>query len=291
LPGQAAAAAFQYLRVMTSAASEDDWTVFAALVATTHPVSKYGGFQLSEQNLEQMVAALSSGKLPMLGHHDWSKPVRTRNVLASVVTLEDGEKGVRLECEVQSQDLDAVGEIGGMSFTTFAPLGRVEGPHVGQPDLRLSADAAAFSEADIARASELMAEIAPVEARLLFQFNALETARFVLELGYIVVLTLGPNLAASAIWDGVRHLIIHRRHSPELGAKTRIEMVTPLSDGREVIGLIDTNDPETARLALRTYARSVEIAAGANEPRVVIQWQAEHQEWDNGSSGGTQEPS
>lgn len=70
---------------------------FEAIVATSHRVEKYGGVALADSALSQMVEALNSGKLPMIGHHDWTKPIRTKDVEATLVTLDDGERAVGVQ--------------------------------------------------------------------------------------------------------------------------------------------------------------------------------------------------
>jgi hypothetical protein len=228
-----------------------------------------------------MAEALNSGSLPMIGHHDWTQPIRTRNVRAWVTDLEDGENALRLEAEVRGGDLAAAGEVGGMSFTTFAPLGEALGPHPDSAPVRLSADAAAFEELDIARACELISELAPAKARLLFQFNALEVSRIVIEVGYPLVASLGPNLAASAIWDGLKHLLSKRKRPKQTGPATRIELCTPITEGNEVIGIIDTDNPEVARLALEKYSESVQVAADLERTRAVLRWLSHERRWDD----------
>ena len=66
------------------------WVALEAIVATTHRVEKYGGIRIAENALQQIVDALNAGTLPMIGHHDWTKPIRTGDLEASIVELVDG---------------------------------------------------------------------------------------------------------------------------------------------------------------------------------------------------------
>jgi len=88
----------------------------------------------------------------MIGNHDWTRPIRTNDLDATLVTLEDGERAVRLTGLVHQADLEAVGEIGGMSFSSFEPTGRADGPNRDAPALKLSADAGWFDDETIGEA-------------------------------------------------------------------------------------------------------------------------------------------
>lgn len=254
--------------------SDEAWVSFEAIVATTHRVDKYGGVALADSALSQMVEALNSGQLPLIGHHDWTKPLRTKELVASLVTLDDGERAVKLVGLVDQGDWDAVGEIGGMSYSACEPLGRVDGPNPQADPLQLSADAAWFDDQSIAEACSVMSRLAPVEGARLLQFSAADIARVIVEIGYAYVATLGPGLATNALWDGIKYLLLHRRARAEATSAphTRIEMRTPLPTGGEVVGIIDTEVPSVASEALATYAHSVTSAfeSGEQGKRIAV---------------------
>jgi len=151
------------------------WVALEVIVATTHRVEKYGGVQLAESALQQIVDALNAGTLPMIGHHDWTKPIRTRDLEASIVELTDGEKAVRLVGLVHQDDWEAAGQIGGMSFTTFDVFGIAEGPHApGTEPVKLAADAGWFTDEDIGAACSLISQLAPTEAARILQFSVVD---------------------------------------------------------------------------------------------------------------------
>lgn len=252
------------------------WVALEAVVTTTHRVEKYGGVQLAEGALQQIADALNSGTLPMIGHHDWTKPIRTRDLEASVVALGDGEKAVRLIGLVHQDDWDAVGQIGGMSFTTFEPLGMAGGPHpAGTDQVKLAADAGWFTDEDIGAACSVMSQLAPAEGFRLLQFSAVDLARISLELGLTYVIAWGPGITQNAIWDGLKYLMLHRlKRTPvgEIQSPTRIELVTPLPSGA-VTAVIDTSDPDVAERALAAYSDAVARAAeSAPQVKQVIVW-------------------
>jgi hypothetical protein len=252
---------------------DEAWVPFKVIVATTHRVEKYGGVALADGALMQIVDALNGGELPMIGNHDWTRPIRTNDLDATLVTLEDGERAVRLTGLVHQGDLDAVGEIGGMSFSSFEPTGRADGPNRDAPALKLSADAGWFDDETVGEACSIMSELAPVEGARLLQFSAVEDARVILEMGYPFVMALGTGLATNAVWEGIKHLLARRqkRDGDSQTSRTRIELVTPMLTG-EVIAIVDTTDAAIVSQALATYATAVAAAteSGSKGRHVVV---------------------
>jgi hypothetical protein len=265
--------------------TDDAWVPFEAIIATSHRVEKYGGVALSDSALTQMVDALNTGQVPMIGKHDWTKPIRTKDVEATLVTLDDDERAVRLTGLVDQRDWAAVGQIGGMSFSTTEPIGRADGPNPDAPPLTLSADAGWFDDETIGEACSIMSVLAPVNGARLLQFTAVDDARVVLEIGYNLLVTLGPGIATNAVWDGIKYLLLHRKDRPgdTAASHTRIELDTDLASGK-VIGVIDTSDPAVASAALATFAEVVTRAAevASRERHVIV--------WREGESGGTWVP-
>lgn len=253
-----------------------EWLELEGIMATTHKIEKYGGFQLDEDALQRMAEALNSGRVPLLGQHDWGKPVRTQQMSARIIRRPDGESELRISVLVHAEDWDSAGEIGGMSFSVFEPIGRADGPHKDADPLRLGGDAAWFDDETISAACVVMSALAPVEGSRLYQFSAVHDLKVVLDLGYDLVQALGPSLAASAIYDGVKLMlrsVIGRRDDLVAVPTTRIELSTTLPSG-SVVALIDTPDSETARRALETYSRALAAAARvAPAPeRQVLMW-------------------
>jgi hypothetical protein len=252
---------------------EEAWVSFEAVVATTHTVSKYGGVALTDAALTKMADALNAGSIPMLAEHDWTQPMRAKEVVAEVVTLDDGERAVRIRGRVIEADWRGAGDLRGFSFSGFEELGRAEGPNPEAPSIFLAGDAAWFEDEVIGTACSMMCSLAPLDGSRLYQFAAADEARAVLELGYSLVLALGPGLATSAIWDGLKYLLLHRRQTPTGDTDTtRIELRTILPNG-EVIAVVHTTDPTTAAQALEAYSVAVrEAVTAATGPRHVIVW-------------------
>ncbi|QGN33941.1 hypothetical protein [Microlunatus sp. Gsoil 973] len=233
---------------------------------------------LSDQMLYEMLDALNSGSMPVIGQHDWTKPLRTMDLEARLVVMDDGERAVRLTGLVDQDDWDSAGPIGGMSFTAMEKIGHAEGLHPDREPISLSADHGWFDDDAIAQASTIMSQVVPVDGNRLLQFTAMELVRVVIEISYNTLVLLGPNLASSAIWDGLKYLLTHRKtrdgceHAP-----SRIEISTDLGSGK-VVGIIDTADPKIARAGLRTYRKAVDTAGRVAGGRKVIIWKPEDQD-------------
>lgn len=251
--------------------TDETWVPFEAIVTTSHRTEKYGGVRLSDDVLNDIVAALNSGQMPMICQHDWTQPVRVKDVEANLVGLDDGERGVRLLCLVHPDDRDLVAQFHGMSFSASEPIGRADGPHPDLPPLNLSADAGWFDDDTIANASSIMSALAPVDGSRLFQFSAFDDARIILELGYNFVISAGPGLATNAIWDGIKYLLLHRMKREIANPPSRIEFRTDLNRG-EVIGIIDTSDIAVVAEALGKYADVVKSIVDAGPEKHVRIW-------------------
>ncbi|MFL6163850.1 MAG: hypothetical protein ACJ74U_16725 [Jatrophihabitantaceae bacterium] len=259
---------------------DEQWVPFESLVATSHRVEKYGGWALADSALIQIVDALNSGKLPMNGNHDLTKPIRTRDLEAKLVTLDDGERAVRLTGMVVQADWEAVGPVGGMSFSTRESIGRAIGLNPDGDELTLLADAGWFDDQSIGDASVIISALAPVAGARLYQFSAVDDARVILEMGFSFVASCGPGLATSAVWDGIKYLLAHRKMSDDgVITSTRIELVTDLNAGT-VTGIIDTSNPDAVSQALATYSEAVAATVGSIAlGKQVIVWKEPDQRW------------
>lgn len=253
------------------------WVPFEAIVATSHRVEKYGGVLFADEALQQIVDALNSGKLPMTGHHDSTKPVRTKDLEARLAVLDDGERAVRVTGLVDEYDWNSLGPVRGMSFTTMETIGRATGPHPELEPLALSADPSWFDDEAIATASSIMSQVAPVEGNRLLQFTAIETVRIIIDVGYNTLMLLGPNLASSAIWDGLKYLLLHKKTRKGLDSPaSKIEISTDLDAGK-IVGVIDTDNPDILEQALAAYSKAVESAAQTRTGSpIVIIWDSDH---------------
>jgi hypothetical protein len=93
-----------------------------------------------------------------------------------------------------------------------------------------------------------------VSSGQLVQFPALPDAKIVIETTVALVNALGPNVVASAIWDGIKLLWNRRRFhdaDPFGGERlTAIDVMIVDVDGTETIAAIKTNDQQVAHHAV-----------------------------------------
>lgn len=247
-------------------------------MATSHRVEKYGGVRLAPQALQDIAHALNAGQIPMLAQHDPRRRLRTRQMSATVEVLPDGEQAVRFTCLVHLDDVTLMEGMRGMSFSTSDLIGSVEGPNPALGTLELRADAAVFSDEVIGRACEQMCTLGRTQGFRLLQFAGPDEARIILEIAYSIVVALGPGLAASAIYDGLRFLFRNRSKSSQ-EALVQLELVTSVQGG-DVKAVIHTSDPAVAEAALAAFSDAVQaVASTPPDERPVLDWDAPRRAW------------
>lgn len=254
------------------------WREFEGTIATSHPVAKYGGIRIPPETLKQMAEALNSGKVPMLAQHDPRRRLRTQQLTATVVTLPDNEQALRLTCLIHPGDLDLIEGLRGMSFSTSVLVKSTEGQNPDAGFVELHADAAAFNDEAIERACETMSAAGHTKAFRLFQFADPDQARIILDIAYNIVLVLGPGLATSVIYDGLRYLFRNRAKGTKK-APVQLEINTSMQGG-DVKAVIMTGDPDVAKAALAAYSEAVKaVAMMPPSARPVLDWDAASRTW------------
>jgi len=221
-----------------------------ARVASTHRVAKYGGIRLSEGALRQMEAAFNSGAVPMTFDHSSLDLLPARNLVAEVVDLDDGEQALDATFEIEEEawgsvedEFDRAGVLGGWSYTAGEP--QIRPSQNERPIVVISADAAAFTDADRVAAWEAISESVPAQVNRLFQFSAAaEVARVIVQIWPEVAAALGLNLSSSVIYDGLKRLFSKDRR------QTTIEIRRNYADGTQTNAIVTTDDLELIRLAL-----------------------------------------
>ncbi|MFC0503553.1 hypothetical protein [Micromonospora costi] len=245
------------------------WVDFSGFVATTDPLDAYGGISVPEQSLRNLMERLNSGSQSMTGHHDGLLPVRTRSVKAELRPTPRGGVGLWVEGEADEAEWTALGEVGGFSVGGRMDLAEEHWPAQPKAALRVSADLGWFPPEDLVAALRLMSRDFGVRGSHLLQLSALPPARIILEVALPVVAALGPNLAASALWDGLKLLLL--RFQAKKGALARQEPDVPIpppvfefdvvgADDFRATAQLRTEDPEVLKLALGTMNAAIEAA-------------------------------
>lgn len=175
-----------------------------ARLATTHAIPAYGGIKLGKGVMHQLAEALRNGSIPMHLNHDATRPLAVSNVESGVEQLDDGEWAAWAEFDVDSDEWSAwqdelaeKGAAGGMSFSFHEPV-----VDATSPEVLVFADAHHFRDDDLRQAALTFSELGlRSSASRLYQFSFIPEALVVLELTAGALGSLGPNIAASYIYD------------------------------------------------------------------------------------------
>jgi hypothetical protein len=258
-------------------------------MATTHPIEAYGGIQLAPEALAQLAEQFNTGSVPFAANHNHLETMRTRNAKAYVRARADGYSEVVAQIDVAKEDWERSGSMNGISFSTSDDIGQ----YGEDPGLYIYADASWFSDFDIVEAGRmtndrLLTTADPAYTGLkvgrYFQFSIIPDAKIVLEVGWTLFIALGPNLVASAIWDGVKHLFAKRKLqkvTEDNARPTTIDM--HIQNGQsKIVAVVTTDDEHIAKVAIDSLAGAIQNLT-SNEQRVVLEWKAGDEKWVNPS--------
>src|SRR5437879_2146919 len=79
-----------------------DTLIVEGILTSTERVAAYGGVQLDEAILHQLIDALLSGELPMVLQHDVRRPLKATVIEAAVRSRPNGHKEVWFSFEVDA---------------------------------------------------------------------------------------------------------------------------------------------------------------------------------------------
>jgi hypothetical protein len=212
-----------------------------AVIAGTGVIPMYGQSLLDEDDLERMAEQLRGATMPMLTEHDLDKPIESVVAVAEVRDGPDGERQLYVEFDVPDDKAAEFVERQGMSiaFTrvTIEPKG-------GWPNAFLWVDPLHHNRFELAAAVYRLDEAGFRPAAGLYMQLALEPPpTVVFEIAAIVISQIGWNIAASAIYDGLK-ILLHRRH------KTRFRFVIH-KDADRITAEIETSSERGLRSALK----------------------------------------
>src|SRR4051812_36268713 len=220
-----------------------------AVLATTRKLDKYGGFQLTRDQLESLLQSVQGQAIPMVMNHDSLQGVKASNVEAHIVEL-DQEDALVIEFDVPADRWDEIqsvwaqaGAPGGFSYTTTATQEIFgEGP----PLIVIAADADAFTDEERSAAGKAAASLGPVEVQYIFEFAAeLEAARIILEIASQFCVGIAGSLAATTIKDAVDKLFGGNKR------QSRVDIRVFNEDGTiKAAGVVHTDDPDVVGRAI-----------------------------------------
>lgn len=185
-------------------------------VVTTHRIPAYGGIQFDAAMLPEIAAAIASGSMPMHFGHDISRPLTIANIEAGVEQLDDGYEAVWAEFDVDSElwaafesEVEAAGAPGGMSISVTAPL---PGRSLTNTPGVVAADGHHFRDDEIDAAAAIFRQRGmQVDPEVLYQFSFEPIAKVIIDVVYPIVMALGPDIAASAIYDAAKSFFRRER--------------------------------------------------------------------------------
>jgi hypothetical protein len=184
-----------------------------SVLASSRPIAAYGGMQLSEEMIRELAAATGRGEIPMNLGHDLARPLHVENVTSGVSRSDDGYLQAWVAFDVEEepwdryqQELRAAGVrgLGGMSITFTHP---VDGEELTDGRVVVAGDAHHFTEDEIRSAAVILRSLDNSAAgRQLYQLSAIPELRVVFDLFLDFVMSIGPNLASSVIYDAAKSL-------------------------------------------------------------------------------------
>lgn len=246
-------------------------------LVTTQRVNKYGPMAFSREALESLVEQINAApsNFPLVDEHDILQPIPKRNARATLTAFGDGEWAVDLEVEVPSDSVHRLSAGRGVSITHWSRLGEVAGPHPERAVIELAAEASSFSPDEIAHACELMCLAGPVAGYKLMEFAERTRRRLVLKVASALAIELVTDLAMRPVSSGIDYLLtVGAGAGIEL---TRIELVVETPNG-SLSGVVETNDPQVAAEALKTYAELV-LALPSTDGALTHKWSSGDRCW------------
>lgn len=240
-----------------------------AIITTSHPMPAYGGVQLDGRVLNQMAAALRSGALPMLMHHDLRRPLDAQVLDARVRDRRDGYQEVWArfvvdvdKWEAVEREREAVSAPGGFSFSCCEPLTVLE-PTGAAPnrELMLAADASHWSDVELLSAAEILRAVGRVNVARRFEFAHDPGAVVVLELAG----TISAGVLANLVYDTLKRLL-------RPGRPTTFHFHVEEPDGRVVNARLETDDVAALQSAIETFDQLV-------APSKLFVWDEKEEQW------------
>ena len=257
------------------------WVAVQSVLASTDPIAAYGGIAITRDALEDMAKVLNAGTVPMSANHDSRQGIRTRNATAGVREKVTGGFELFMAFEMHPDDWEKYGHLPGMSHTTIEAIWIDE---LAQKSIvaKFSADAAWFDDDVIVSASHAVqsaigqnsaVENPGVLPSRVYQFSVVPDARIIIETSLALFNALGPNLVASAIWDGLK-LAIARRRTPKGGnasAKTTVEIKMDNGDS-SITACVSTDDSAVAKAAVQVLGDAVSKFSFPETGKRVLDW-------------------
>jgi hypothetical protein len=253
--------------------------VVEAVIATTHTVEGvYGPTALTEEALRGLADQVASGEVPFQAHHDARYRMDAEVLSVDVREMPDGELGVYASFEVDEEEWERAGPVGGMSFTT-AEVVRRASPESDQPVIHLLADAYHFDDEVRAQAAQTLQTTFEVTESRLYQFAELPPPTVVVELLADLWSTgLPPAAIVSVLWKGLK-LLLRPRGGGETTFTFRI-----LGPRNQIDAHIKTGDERMLKTALESLEGLIAESDSESQAAYEVAYEYDEQddEWQKG---------
>ena len=216
----------------------------SAILATTDPIPAYGGIQFSPSELEEIVAGIRDGRIPMNADHDGRKRLDAKWVNAEIRRTEHGSLGVYADFDVDEDEWEEYGRNDWSLSVVKEWL--ISIPEDSSPTLLLKADAGHFDEEILDSAMDALHPHFAVRGGLLYQFSEIPPARVILEMALLTLQVIPINLISSVLYDGLKYFL-----KPKRAEKSIFEFrISDEGRNRSINAHIETSDPDILRSAL-----------------------------------------
>lgn len=184
-----------------------------AVLATTEPMSVYGGVRLAPEALESIAQSLRSQSTPTRLFHDAREPIDVENVDAEIRQRPDGEYELWAEFDAEEEgwaryeaEREAHDAPGGLSITITETIGQLTSESGQSPaTVVVSADAHHFSDHQILAAAGEFANAGDVKAGRLYQFSAVPAALVLIQFTFQELAQIPPGIISAWLYDAWQH--------------------------------------------------------------------------------------
>lgn len=239
-----------------------------AILATTDVIMAYGGMALSEGTLRQAAQDIREHGFHPTIDHDARQCINTEVQKVEIRRTDSGSLALWVQFLVDEEDWERVGDRRGLSATGFVKAFK---PDVAtdKPALEIFADAGHFDKAVYIAAVTSLRQHFAVGGGQMYQLSEIPPAKVVLEIAWNVIQNIGSGMLASALYDGLKHLL-KPKHASESIFHLTVRRGDHVTDC-----YLKTNDPQALHDALATW-RDVVLT---NPDAETIEYENDSHKW------------
>lgn len=213
-------------------------TTIAGFIATSHPLSVYGGVRLSPDVMEMIADNLRTSRYPFAYEHDQ-----------------------RFDADIQLLKVEeefAARGVGGFSIAVIEPIKKALADD-DRPRIGINADSAHFDDSTILGAAGSLESHFAVDAGRLYQFSVIPPAKVAIEMAIVTLQAVPPGLISASLYDALKTWLLHPKKAPKTVFHFRFH-----GQGDHVQAHIETDDADVVKEALSSI-RDVVLASHLGE--------------------------